>query len=83
MRTYVLGIEVLFFAEDKRGRLEFKKKNLSEQERETITNTTTRTKHGSPLSPPPHPPRPLTPHSKILYTKKDIIFKIDLRGCNA
>ena len=78
MRTYVLGIEVLFFAEDKRGRLEFTKKNLSEQERETITNTTTRTKHGSPLSPPPPPT-----HSKILYTKKDIIFKIDLRGCNA
>ena len=75
MRAYVLGIEVLFFAEDKRGRLEFTKKNLSEQERETITNTTTRTKHGSPLSPPPT--------SKILYTKKDIIFKIDLSGCNA
>lgn len=81
MRTYVLGIEALFFAEDKRGRLEFTKKNLSEQERETITNSTTRTKHGSHLwNTNTRTTEP--PYSNIVYTKKDIIFKIGLRGCN-
>ena len=82
MRTCVLGVEVLFFVEDVRGRLEFSKKNLSEQERETVTNSTTRTKHGSHLwNTNTRTTEP--PYSKIVYTKKDTIFKIDLRGCNA
>ena len=74
MRTCVLGIEVLYFAEEKRGRLEFSRTNLSEEERETITNSThpNQTRFTSLEREYPHH---WAPYSKIVYAKKDIIFK--------